>query len=76
MNAATHNRKRSVLYTMPSIRRLLATHGFHMDAFSDDAIADALLDTCPNPDDFWLRTEHLAIAVHRVSAARGRGALR
>ena len=70
MAARTYNRKRSVLYTMPTIRWLLSRHGFQMDAYSDDAIAEALIDTCPTPDDFWLRSEHLNLAVQRINAAR------
>lgn len=70
----THQRKPAVLHTMPTIRWLLTMHRFQVDAYSDEAIADALLETCPRPDDFWLRTEHLALAVHRVSAASRRGA--
>ena len=60
-----------MLYTMPTIRWLLAKHGFQMDAHSDDAIAEALIDTCPTPDDFWLRSEHLNLAVQRINAAHG-----
>jgi len=69
MAARTYNRKRAVLYTMPTIRWLLAKHGFQMEAYSDDVIADALIDTCPTPNDFWLRSEHLNLAVGRLSAA-------
>jgi hypothetical protein len=69
MVARTDNRKRAVLDTMPTIRWLLARHGFQMERFSDDTIADALIDTCPTPDDFWLRSEHLNLAVRHISAA-------
>jgi len=70
MAPAPFNRKRAVLHTMPTIRWLLARHGFEMDAYSDDTIADALIDTCPAPSDFWLRSEHLNLAVHRLNGAR------
>ena len=74
IDASTHQRKPAVLYTMPTIRWLLSMHRFQVDSYSDDAIADALLEPCPRPDDFWLRTEHLTLAVRRVSAASKRGA--
>ena len=70
--ASTYQRKPAVLHTMPTIRWLLSMHRFQVDSYSDDAIADALLETCPRPDDFWLRTEHLALAVRRVSTASKR----
>jgi hypothetical protein len=70
LDLAARQRKPAVLHAMPTIRWLLTMHRFQVDAYSDDAIADALLETCPRPDDFWLRTEHLALAVQRVSAAR------
>src|SRR5436190_9687808 len=63
-------RKPAVLHAMPTIRWLLTMHRFQVDAYSDEVIADALLETCPRPDDFWLRSEHLALAIHRVSASR------
>ncbi len=74
VDASTHPRKPAVMHTMPTIRWLLSMHRFQVDSYSDDAIADALLETCPRPDDFWLRTEHLALAVRRVSAASKRRA--
>jgi len=52
---------------MPTIRWLLAKHGFLMDAYSDDTIAEALIATCPAPSDFWLRTEHLNLAVRHLN---------
>jgi len=67
---ATGGRKAAVLHEMPTIRWLLAMHRFQADAYSDDAIAEALLETCPRPDDFWLRSEHLALAIRRVTAVR------
>ncbi len=76
MATATYNRKRAVLHTMPTIRWLLSRHGFQMDAYSDETIADALLDTCPKPDDFWLRSEHLNLAVQRLNATHASGPLR
>ena len=63
------NRKREVVRAMPTIRWLLARHGFQMDPFSDDAIAEALIKTCPMPTDFWLRSEHLNLAVRVVRSA-------
>ena len=69
LDLADCQRKPAVLHAMPTIRWLLTMHRFQVDAYSDDAIADALLETCPRPDDFWLRTEHLALAVQRVSTA-------
>ncbi len=69
MAAGTYNRKGAVLYTMTTIRWLLAKHGFQMDGYSDDTIADALIDTCPTPNDFWLRSEHLNMAARRINAA-------
>jgi hypothetical protein len=71
VTAVAHQRKPAVLFEMQTIRWLLAMHHFQVDAYSDEAIADALLETCPVPDDFWLRSEHLALAVRRVSATRG-----
>jgi hypothetical protein len=68
----SRQRKPAVLHTMPTIRWLLTMHRFQVDSYSDEAIADALLETCPRPDDFWLRTEHLALAVRRVSATSKR----
>jgi len=62
-------RKAEVLHEMPTIRWLLAMHHFQADEYSDDAIADALLETCPRPDDFWLRSEHLALAARRFKPA-------
>ena len=73
IDPSAYQRKSAVLHTMPTIRWLLTMHRFQVDSYSDDAIADALLETCPRPDDFWLRTEHLALAVRRVSAASKRG---
>src|SRR6266478_2282752 len=70
MAADTSHRKRAVLYTIPTIRWLLSQHGFQMDAYSDDTIAEALIDTCATPDDFWLRSEHLNLAVRRINAAQ------
>ena len=70
IDPSTQHRKSAVLHAMPTIRWLLAMHRFQVDSYSDDAIADALLETCPRPDDFWLRTEHLALAVGRVRASR------
>ncbi len=64
-----YNRQRAVLHAMPVIRRLLRENGFEVDAYSDGAIADALLETCPTPSDFWLRTEHLTLAVQRLRRA-------
>ena len=72
LDVAARQRKPAVLHAMPTIRWLLTMHRFQVDSYSDDAIADALLETCPRPDDFWLRTEHLSLAVQRVSAARKR----
>jgi hypothetical protein len=69
MAALTYNRKRDVLHTMPTIRWLFARHGFPMAAYSDDTIAQALIETCPAPDDFWLRSEHLNLAVRRIRAS-------
>jgi hypothetical protein len=72
LDLAARQRKPAVLHAMPTIRWLLSMHRFQVDSYSDDALADALLETCPRPDDFWLRTEHLALAVQRVSAAHKR----
>ncbi len=74
IDAYTQHRKPAVLHTMPTIRWLLTMHRFQVDSYSDEAIADALLETCPRPDDFWLRTEHLALAVRRVCATGRRSA--
>jgi hypothetical protein len=68
MAASPANRKRDVLKAMPTIRWLLARHGFQMDPYSDEAIADALITTCPTPSDFWLRSEHLNVAVKFVGS--------
>jgi len=54
---------------MPTIRWLMTKHGFQMDEHSDDTIAEALIATCPEPSDFWLRTEHLNLAVRRLNRA-------
>ena len=72
LDGAARQRKPAVMHAMPSIRWLLSMHRFQVDSYSDDAIADALLETCPRPDDFWLRTEHLALAVQRVSSTHKR----
>jgi hypothetical protein len=72
LDLVAQQRKPSVLHAMPTIRWLMSMHRFQVDSYSDDALADALLETCPRPDDFWLRTEHLALAVQRVSSARKR----
>ena len=44
---------------MPVIRILFRSIGCDVAAYSDEQVADAMLEVCPRLDDFWLTTKHL-----------------
>jgi len=54
-------RRPLVLLSVGSIRQLFASRGIDLDAYSDDQVADALLDTCPAilGSQPWLNEKHL-----------------
>lgn len=50
------------MVAMRLIRPLFASHGYDVVVYSDDAIADAVVKTCPPDSQSWFSPHHLASA--------------
>lgn len=59
-------RKPGVLGAMSLLRPVFRSRGYDLTPYSDDAIADALLATCPAARPGWLSQEHLRMAFERL----------
>jgi hypothetical protein len=60
------DRKPGVLGAISLLRPVFRTRGYDLTPYSNDAIADALLATCPAATPGWLSQEHLRRAVQRL----------
>ncbi len=70
MDAAA--RRMSVAGAMPVIRAVLRMCRYDVDACSDDQLAEALLETCPDLTAFWLSDEYVRLAAPRLTDHGGR----
>ena len=60
------DRKPGVLGAMSLLRPVFRSRGYDVTPYSNDAIADALLATCPAATPGWLSQEHLRAAFQRL----------
>ncbi|HXQ20828.1 MAG TPA: hypothetical protein VN812_04095 [Candidatus Acidoferrales bacterium] len=70
MNPEAQRRRPAVLKLMDTIRQVFSGNGYDVDAYTNEEIADSLLELCPLPTDYWLSVAHLAATVQRLAAQR------
>jgi hypothetical protein len=70
MNPEAQRRRPAVLKLMDTIRQVFSGNGYDVDAYTNEEIADSLLELCPLPTDYWLSLAHLAATVQRLAAQR------
>ena len=66
MTPINQSRKAALLKAMKLIRPVFRSHGYDLDPYSNNAIADALLATCPQMDESWLSLKHLRLTFHHL----------
>ena len=67
----SQSHKAALLMAMRLIRPVFLQHGYNVEGYSNNAIADALLEMCPEMDASWLGPEHLRRAVRRLKRRPG-----
>ena len=66
MTPVNQSRKAALLKAMNLIRPVFRSHGYDIEPYSNNAIADALLATCPQMDESWLSSKHLRMTVRHL----------
>jgi hypothetical protein len=67
MSEAIRVHKSSVMFAMTMIRPMFTKRGCDVAAYSDEQLADALLDAYAHLPARWLSPEHISRAVQRLS---------
>jgi len=66
MTPVNQSRKAALLKAMNLIRPVFRNHGYDLETYSNNAIADALLATCPQMDESWLSSKHLRMTFRHL----------
>lgn len=69
MTQASQSHKAAVLMAMRLIRPVFESHGYDLNGYSNNAVADALLQTCPQMNGSWLSAKHLQMTVRQLKKA-------
>jgi hypothetical protein len=73
MMQTSQSHKAAVLMAMRLIRPVFQQHGYNLERYSNNAVADALLEECPEMDASWLGPKHLRRAVRHLKRRHGAG---
>lgn len=68
MSEAIRVHKSSVMFAMTMIRPMFKKRGCDVAAYSDEQLADALLDAYAHLPTYWLSPEHVSRAFQRLLA--------
>ncbi len=71
MSPVNQSRKAALLKAMNLIRPVFRSHGYDLERYSNNAIADALLATCPDMNEAWLSSRHLRMTFRRLHRSSG-----
>jgi hypothetical protein len=74
MKPVDQTRKAALLKAMNLIRPVFRSHGYDLRPYSNDAVTDALLATCPQMDESWLSAKHLRRTFRLLRRPNGVGA--
>ena len=73
MTPVNQSRKAALLKATNLIRPIFRSRGYNLEPYSNNAIADALLATCPQMDESWLSSKYLRLTFHHLSVDNRHG---